>query len=585
MIKKRFAILTALLMALCLMSVNAMAITQDEAISQISAKATEDGYRFLLVGENGVSTEIRNDLATNDEIYLESAPTGSVKVQVLDADTGKPIEGAQCFLSFSSSRFTSSSDGSSEQKSNPFLLFSLGQTPESGEIVFTDTYFYATDQVEQGSSYYADFLGVYFADIIDEDPNITINYDVQSWFATDEPELFQQIVNKLNGVTTLKFSEYKTLLKEVVGDRYSEFVLNLFDDEFSVFSESVMVEVRDEPQYEKLIDEGKQKLTIGELRTYIDQNRELFDQYVASRSYRDFGGFTPSYTFYYNPEYEFVRTYKDGTTAIDTSTPYLGAWIFYHETYDNTSATGYALCVDGFNYRAYVYADGYTEGMAIGTSIQQDLVDQDITIKIYLSKDISPLVTYDKANAVFGTLTDSDKKPIVGATIKIDGINYSATTNENGYFSFTGVKLDEKTVSVTIISAENGEELSGTAIVNGKKCSLDKIPMNLTGENGIYRLNLVQGTGASKGGLVWIIVIAVVLIAGAGAFVVMRGKAKKRVIPLDIPTPTPNPDFAPITSPELIRKPSFCSYCGAALNSGSAFCASCGARVDPPPRQ
>lgn len=617
--KKKLFWLTTMILVFCLMSVNALAISVDETVSQISQSASDDGYRFMLVGEAGITDEIRNDLATNDEMYLEPKPEGSVTIQVLDADTGKPIKGAQCFLSFSSSMYTVSDDGSEEQTSNPFLLFNLGMTPDGGEVKFTDTYFYSTTSVALGESYFADCVGNYLASIVDEDPEVTIDYAVQSWFVSSEPELYQQLIDKLGGRTSLKFSEYKELLTSVAGDRYTEFLRNLFDDKFSYFSDSVMVEVDDKPQYQKLISDGKKKLTIGELRTYIDQSKELFDKYVAGRTYRDFGGFTSAYSFYYEPPYDYVMTYKNGTTSSESTSPYLGAWIFDSaSSYNNPSATGYAIALDGFSYKAYAYAEGYKDGLAMGAYIQQDLIDKDITIKIYMSKDMSPLVAYAKDNAVFGTLTDKGGSPVQGAEIRINGTDFSTHADENGDFSFTGLKLDGKSVGLTVIDPENGEVISGVAELRGKKYALDKIPMDMTGENGVYRLSLVQGKGAPKFSAMWIVLIAVLLIGGAGLAIVLGKKKKKQAAsyagPIAAPRPMQNGYYAPQVNPapapymngtpvinqqyvpyanaaptpnpgpETKPNPPFCAYCGAKLTPDTAFCSSCGAKIEPPSR-
>jgi hypothetical protein len=59
---------------------------------------------------------------------LTDQPIGSVKIQVIDAQSGLPVSFADCFLSFSINRESVNVDGSKEQIANPFLLFDIGKT-------------------------------------------------------------------------------------------------------------------------------------------------------------------------------------------------------------------------------------------------------------------------------------------------------------------------------------------------------------------------------------------------------------------------------------------------------------------------
>lgn len=558
----------------------AAATAINDTIDEIQEYAEADGYRFILVGEDGITDEIRDELAENDALYIDDTPTGSVKVIVLDAETGKPVNDAKCMLTFHTSRYTVTSDGSHDQIANPFLLFDLGKTPEDGEILFTDTFFYSTRKVEPDDTPFVEILVVWLADIVDKNPELTIDYDVQSGIASNEPELFQEIVGKLEGQTTLKFSELKSVVQEVAEDRYSELIRSLFDNEFVIFSDSVTVKVPDKPQFEKLISEGMQELTIKELRAYVDENRELFIKYVANRYYDDFGGYEPSFIFDYNPEYDFVRTYKDGTQKNETKKPYLGMYIFDFES--TRGGTGYAINKDSFTYNAYVYADGYKEGKAIGASIRQDLVDKDITIKVYLSKDMSPVIVYDKSNAIFGTLFDSEKNPIADAEIQIQGTDYKATTDEEGNFSFSKLELDGETVHLTIIDPENGDEMPASAIVDGKKYELNSIPVDLSREDGVYRLTLVNGDPGEfvnsnpgemvKGGglslpVILIIAAVAILLIALGIVIGMSALKKKKK----------NAGNFSNAAPVTVKR--FCHKCGSPLRQDDIFCENCGTRI------
>jgi hypothetical protein len=556
------------------------AVSADDAVSQIKKTAEADGYRFIQVGADGLTEDIRNDLAENDKMYVDDSPIGSVKVIVLDSDTGKPVKDASCFLTFYTSRYTVNSDGSHTQTANPFLLFDLGKTPVAGEIAFKDTYFYSTTKVEPGQEPFVETVSVSLATPVDKDPEIAIDYNAQPFFSSSsDPSLFDAIVAKLGGQAVIKFSELKAIVQEVAGDKYTEYIRSLFNYEFAIFSDNVTVKVSNAPQFEKL---GKQQLTIGELRTYIDSNKDLFIKYVANRYYPDFGGFEPCFTFDYNPEYDYVKTYKDGTQKNETNAAYLGMYIF--DSSVCKGGTGYALDTDGFSYRAYVYADGYKDGKAIGAAISQDHVDKDVIFKIYLSKDVSPMVARDGANALFGTLFGPDKKPISDAEIRIKDTEYKAVTNADGYFSFTNLKLEGKTAALTVINPENGEPLPVTIVFEGKKYDTDTIPVDLSGENGVFKMTLVNGdasdylTGGSGPSIVTLLlIVAVVVVAALVVVLVVVLSRKNRKPPAISVQYAGNPGKPPSTAP--ISDPRFCSACGSQLKPDAVFCANCGTHV------
>ena len=86
---------------LAVFSVNVLAVSIESIISEIKAKAENDKYRFMLVDKQGITPELKENIAVNDGMYLSEQPTRSVKIKVLDAYTGKPVKDAQCLFSFS----------------------------------------------------------------------------------------------------------------------------------------------------------------------------------------------------------------------------------------------------------------------------------------------------------------------------------------------------------------------------------------------------------------------------------------------------------------------------------------------------
>ena len=348
----------------------------------------------------------------------------------------------------------------------------------------------------------------------------------------------------------MKFSELKEIIKNVVSNKYAEIVRYLFDDEFAVFSDSVKVKISEAPQFKKLTDAGKQELTIGELKAYIKENHDLFKQYVAARHYADFAGFEPNFTIQYEPEYESVTTYKNGTKKTTTSTAYLGMRIFD----DVKGGTGYVVSSRGFSYKAYVFADGYMEGVAIGAGIRQDFVDRDIVSRIYISKNNVPVVVPDKSNAITGILKDSKDKPVGGATIQILNTEFKAVTNAEGNFSFT--KLKDEAVKLAITNPENGEPMTAKAIYKGKEYPLDNIPIKFTGENQVFQITLISGAavaaaGAGSGISIWLILLIVVILILI-LFIFFIFMRKKKYV---------------------------CRHCGTELNKKTKFCNKCGNKV------
>ena len=494
---------------LCLFFVSYInAVDINSAITDIKNKAIQEKYRFVQVEK--INETIRKDLAENDTIYLGDKPVGSVTVNVIDSLTGKAVKDANCMLAFSSKRSTVNTDGSSNQIANPFLLFNLGKTTDSGTAKFTDTYFYRTSKITDTTYPYTDSLQVGLATLVDQDPTLTINYSAKTYLSTSNEELYNKLVNALNKKTSIKFSEFKEILKTTAKEEYAGVLRYLFDDEFAVYSDDTIVKIyATEKQNEKLISQGKQEVTIKELREYIKTNKDLFDEYVAYRHYESFNGFETNYTITHEPPYESTITYKDGTTSVTNSTAYLGMKIFD----EASGGTAPVLSISGFSYKAYVYVDGYKEGLAIGSLIRQDLINKDIVMNIYLSKDVAPVVNPKDTNAVFGTLKNEKNEPIPNATITIVGTDIKTKTDSEGQFSFT--KLIKENFKVSIINPENGKELEAKAIYNESEYDLNNIPINLTNEGKAFQIALVSGKVTSSSFnfvLLFLLLIIVIII-------------------------------------------------------------------------
>ncbi len=489
-----------------LLNASIFAISTESIISDIKTKAEIDKFRFMQIDKNGITQEIKDNIAKNDELYLNDKPTGSIKIKVLDVATGKPVKDAQCLLTFSIRRSTVNTDGTSNQYANPFFLIDLGKIPESGELIYTDTYFYTSRKVSDYPNPFADTLQVSIANIVDADPEITIDYSAKNYIATSDEVNFEKIVTKLNSREKVKISEFKQIIRDVSTAKYVEILRNLFNDKFAVYSDDVMVKVNNEPQYKKLIDEGKEKLTIAELKKFIEENIVLLENQVAKKYYEDFGGFKPNFVLDHEPAFESTITYKDGTKKPTTGRAYLSMQIFD----DVIGGTGYAISKSAFPYKAYVYADGYMQGEAVGSVIRQDLINKDVTMIIYLSKDYVPLVTVENTNTIFGTLKDKNNKPISSATISIEDTDLKSVSNENGFFNFT--KLKNEKIKLNIINPENGEVLKAKAIYKGVEYPLDNIPITLSENNQVFEIALIGGLEASNGFPMWIILIIIILI-------------------------------------------------------------------------
>ena len=542
---RRLVILLCLIMMVILAGVPAAAASTRTAIDQLQLQAEADGYRFIQVGENGITDEIRQSLVTEDDIYIESTPKGSVTVQVLDLATGKPIADARCLLSYSTMIYTVNTDGNREQKANPFLLFDLGVTPKSGELKYGETYFTASRPIESGTPPYADGLTVHLAYIVDPDPELVINSQADNYIATSDPDNFQAIVDGLNGRTSLKFSEFKAIINQVASQKYAEIVRYLFDGKFAMFSDTVQVRIADAPQFQQLIDSGRRELPLAELREYVAENHDLFKEQVADRYYADYGGFEPDFALQHKPGYDSMTTYKDGTQKMVTGRHYLGLKIFDQVT----GGTGYAINSTGFNYRAYVYAEGYGQGKAIGGIIRQDHVDTDITFRFYLSKDLPPVAVQEGFSAVAGTLVNEKGQPISGATISLAGADQTATTDEKGCFSFTRLKNEKVTLAIT--NPENGEPLLAKVIYQGQEYPLDAVPFNLTGSNQIFSISVISGASAAAGASstpLWPVLILAFVLLIVVLLIILLLKRRKHV----------------------------CRQCGSSLSKEARFCGKCG---------
>ncbi len=463
----------------------------NDRIDAIRKTAEAEKYRFILIGDEGITDSVRQDLAQNDSIFLKEEPTGSVKIQVIDATTGKPVEKAECFLSFSSNRSVVNVDGSKEQIANPFLLFDVGQTDRNGELVFEETYFYSTKVVTPGTKPFADSLSVLLAYIDDADPELSVKHGQKNYIQTSDPETFQAIVDRIGGRTNLMLSELKEIIRSVASQKYNEVLRYLFADGFVAYSDRVRVRVPDAPQYRPLIDSGRQVLAFGELKTYLDENRDLFVRYVAERHFDDFGGFEPNFGIRHQVGYDSVTTYRDGSQATSSGTNYISTTIF-----DKVEGgTGYAIHVSSFSYRVYVFADGYESGRTIGSVISQNLVEQDVVHRVYVSKDSPPVSAKDKSNVLTGTLVNEKDQPISGASIQIRDTTLKTTTDALGRFTFP--TLTNESVKLVIIDPENGKDMLAKAIYKGEEYPIDQIPIDLAGENEWHELSLVGGVAAS----------------------------------------------------------------------------------------
>lgn len=503
-------------------------------VEAIKAEALEGKFEFEYIGTSKLSDAIKEMLQKNHSIILNKEAIGALNITVKDADTGKAIKDAQVYLSFSARRSTVDTSGNSVQTANPFLLFDLGKSGADGTFTFNETYYYNTDVIEAGTPPFATNLQVHLAYVNEEDPLVVIDQSKTPYWNAEGSGTFEQFVKGLNGKTSLPLSQLKTLLKDVAKETYNEKLRSIFNDGFARYDDGVMVRVGSAEQFSKLTPEKQLAISIGDLRQYILTERQLFIDYVAKRSYKDFGGFEPDFVIQFEPPYEYTEKYKDGSTATKEEQARLGLTIFD----EATGGTGYAINYSFMSYRAYVFADGYQTGKSIGTGIRQDFVDVNANSTIYLSKNTAPVVSMNTYNTLFGTLKDPSGAPIVGAKIKITNTDRVATSNAKGEFSF--VTLKDEALLLEIVSGDNGAPLEGYAIFDGKGYALNALPLSFSSDQRVYRIELVTGempkgalpTADGKSGLslqtmAIIAVVGVVVVGIIMVFFLMIKRRKK----------------------------------------------------------
>lgn len=453
-----------------------------------------------------------------------------------------------------------------------FLLFDIGKTDQNGESLHKETYFYRSQKIDPSKGPYHDTLSVLLATVEDTDPELTVT-GAKNYIQTSDPDTFNAIIDKIGGRTTLKLSELKSMISQVASQKYNEVFRNLFQDAFVVYGDRVNVRVSDAPQYQKLLDSGRQILPFGELKVYLQENRDLFERFVAARYYDDFAGFEPTFRIRHDAGYDSVTTYRDGSKVTSSGSNNIRIQIFDKAQ----GGTGQAISSSSFSYRIYVYADGYQSGQAIGSLIRQDHVDQDVVYRIYLSKEAPPAVAADQANILTGTLKNAKGEPISGASIQIADTPFKTTTNPEGRFIFPALKKEN--VKLSIVDPENGKAMTAKAVYEGKEYALDQIPIKLAGVNEIHQVSLIGGVAAAtpprttnpaattlsgggsgkpvqdtggeglfQSGLLWII-IGLLLLVIIGLFVLLMVKKNRKDI---------------------------CRQCGAELGKEMKFCTRCG---------
>lgn len=505
--RKYIKFILLILIIFCIQYQAAYADNDSDKLDELKKISNDGHYRFISVDENGFTPEMRKNLEENDKIYIDENPKGSITIEVLDAKSYKPVKDAICYLNYSAQRNAIASDGSQKQTANPFIVFKLGKTPDSGIIKYDKTYFFKTYKPNP-NRVDIQYLMVTCAAVIDENPEVIIDFSKDLYY-NDKQEA-NAVKEALTSVDRIKFNELVDKIKSVPAVKdYNSILYALFSNNRASFSENTLVEVSKGKAYDELINSGKGRLSLKELREYIDTHKEIFNREVAARKYEDFGGFVPTYKFDYRPTYEHVVTYKDGTEKVQKQKARVGLNIF-------KDAAGGTRCVrisDSFNYTAYIYHPDYNSGKSVGTTIHQDLIDKDVKVTAYLLKDMQPVVAIGDSYNICGTIKDANKNPVKDAVIKITGTDLSQKTDETGYFLFHN--LPEGTVNFEILNSQDDVAVDAKALYNDKKYNSRSINLKLTPDRKLYRVDFItdEAPGLSEGfpSILWVPAILLIL--------------------------------------------------------------------------
>lgn len=132
------------------------------------------------------------------------------------------------------------------------------------------------------------------------------------------------------------------------------------------------------------------------------------------------------------------------------------------------------------------YHKDYSSGRSIGRTITQDLINRDIIVRIYLSKDTVPLVSSEESQVIYGRFVDKDGNPLQGMSFKLKDTEYQQTSGTDG--SFTFVNVAEGTVNFVIVDVESGKPIVAKVLYGDKVFASDKINLVISPSKKVYRV-------------------------------------------------------------------------------------------------
>jgi hypothetical protein len=578
----------------------------DEKIADLKAQAEADHMRFIELPDTGYNADIAADILANDHKVLEETPTGSIKVTVLDADTNQPIDDAMVLLTATLSYY-STVDGVSTQTGNAFLAANLGQTGQDGTCLYGEPLFYHDDDIlnDDGTpkTDSLDYLSVGIANVDIATAKIYLPPapSGQDRYLSEETQL---ILAALDPKGIWPYADFVAAVAAIPGIEKADLAVDdMLDDWIAAYTDDTVVTLYNEtdPRLNAFagIGDAERRITIGDLKAYIDRNHPLLTDKIVNKYYRSIAGYTPTFQLSGSAEVQETVVYKDGTSEVQTDSARLYLDLFGGQQ----GGAGLAYISSGFSYRAYAYHPDYNSGITKGTSVRQYLTAADQELVILLSKDTPPISINSQRTVVYGRLLTAAGSPLAGARISSEDDSLSTQSDADGYFTLSIAEKGSYVMSVT--PADTAEALSGSVTINGGKVS-DTFTITVGDKPARYHVNwyekgfnlakVNQGAAANRWLLPVLIVLGVLLVVVVVLVLASRKKRRGRAATPVTAAGSAGPAgmvcaqtaYAPAAQPTQPSQPSapaaaaiVCSQCGAPLTEQEQFCHQCGSRICP----
>jgi len=599
LLHRALAVLMLLLLVFCSIGASGSSY-YDEKISELKAQAEEDHMRFIELPDTGYNAEIAADIQVNDHKILEETPTGSIKVTVIDADTNQPIEDAMVLLTATLSYY-STVDGVSTQTGNAFLAANLGQTSADGICLYDEPLFYHDDDIlnDDGTlvTDLLDYLSVGIATVDVATAKICLQPVSEETYLSEESKL---ILDALDPQGVWAYADFVAAVAAIPGVEKADLAVdNLLDDWIAAYTDDTVVKLYREtdPRLDAFgsIGDSERQITIGELKTFIQNNHPLLIGKIVNKYYRTLAGYTPTFKLSGAAEVQETIVYKDGTSEVQTDNARLYLDLFAGQE----DGSGLAYISSGFSYRAYAFHPDYTSGITKGASVRQYLNAADQELVILLSKDTPPISVNNQRTFIYGRLIAADGKPLAGA--RISNVSGSLSTQSDGDGYFTLSVSDPGKYSMKITPADTAEAIAGNMTLNGGDpqeefvFTVGKTPAryHINWYQKGYELSQEKDDGSPLGSrwLVPVLIILAVLIILIALVLILASRKKRRQNVAAPPStmyattafqPLPQYTAAPMPAAAVMpaAAPS-CNQCGAPLSEQEQFCHNCGARICP----